>query len=81
MSDTRGTPDDIRVSGTGDTDDLVGRIRRICLPPFRHLLDRLPALHISDIYDDPFEPYLHQQTTAKTWDTDHFTAIARKRGG
>ncbi|MEE1757873.1 methyltransferase domain-containing protein [Streptomyces sp. SP18BB07] len=56
-------------------------VRRICLPPFRHLLDRLPALRVTDIYEDPFEPYLHQQTTEKTWDTDHFTAIARKRGG
>ncbi|WP_215449696.1 bifunctional 2-polyprenyl-6-hydroxyphenol methylase/3-demethylubiquinol 3-O-methyltransferase UbiG [Streptomyces sp. ATCC 21386] len=75
MSDTSETSD------TSGSDDSVGRVRRICLPPFRHLLDRLPALHITDIYEDPFEPYLHQQTTTKTWDTDHFTAIARKRGG
>lgn len=56
-------------------------IRQICLPPFRHLLDRLPALRVTDFYDDPFEPYLHQQNAAKSWDTDHLTAIAERQGG
>ncbi|MFF0300523.1 methyltransferase domain-containing protein [Streptomyces sp. NPDC004562] len=61
--------------------DSLDAVRRICLPPFRHLIDRLPALRVTDVYEDPFEPYLYQQTTEKTWDTDHFTAIARQRGG
>ncbi|MFF0598902.1 class I SAM-dependent methyltransferase [Streptomyces antibioticus] len=56
-------------------------VRRICLPPFRGLLDRLPALRVTDLYEDPFEPYLHQQTAAKTWDVGHVTAIAGRRGG
>ncbi|MFI6373328.1 class I SAM-dependent methyltransferase [Streptomyces sp. NPDC050546] len=56
-------------------------IRQICLPPFRQFLDRLPALHVTGFYDDPFEPYLHQQNASKSWDTDHLTAIAGRRGG
>ncbi|GAA3215357.1 SAM-dependent methyltransferase [Streptomyces thermocoprophilus] len=56
-------------------------IRQICLPPFRHLLDRLPALHVTDFYDDPFEPYLHHQNVAKSWDTDPLTVLAGRRGG
>ncbi|MFJ1730261.1 class I SAM-dependent methyltransferase [Streptomyces sp. NPDC088254] len=56
-------------------------VRRICLPPFRHLLDRLPALRVTDFYEDPFEPYLHQQTATKSWDLDHFTALALRREG
>ncbi|MGI5438627.1 SAM-dependent methyltransferase [Streptomyces shenzhenensis] len=56
-------------------------IRQTCLPPFRHLLDRLPALRVTDLYEDPFESYLHQQNAAKTWDTEHLTAIAGRQAG
>lgn len=67
--------------GGAATTTALDDVRRICLSPFRHPLDRLPALHGHDLYDDPFEPYPHQQIAAKTWDTEQLTATAGRQGG
>ncbi len=37
-----------------------------------------PCVLAPDLYEDPFEPCIHQRTAAETWDTEQVLVLVAK---